>query len=143
MKALKTKSDRLDAARREKRLSYAAMAKAIDISPDGVRKMIERDSVRDLYLNIFEEKFGISRNWVETGEGEMFVSSRVSEPVAAYGDVLSVLQSHKAQIPEFERIFSEVSAMKRDLEQTKNKLITALQKYNELLEIIREAGYKI
>lgn len=134
----KSKSDRLDAARKEKGLSLSALGDAINMSEAGVRQFLKRDNVRDLYLDVFEENFGISKQWVKTGEGEMIISNTPS-----FIDVLSILQSNKDNLLDFDIIYKEVVRIKCELEETKTTLINVLNKHNDLLEVIRKAGYNV
>lgn len=140
-----TRAERLEAARRYLKLTYQNMGDVINMSGAGVRKFIERDNVRDLYLDIFQKEFGISTNWVETGSGEMIVSTTgESDPEYNCNKVLSLIESNKENIPHsYDQIHHCVSHLQNELTNTKDKLIEQFEKYADLVDILRSEGFKI
>ena len=82
-----TSGDRLDKARDILGLSLEALAKQVGVTGDAIGKAIKRNNIKTFYLNTFQEKFGISRKYIETGEGEIILSHKdmVSEPSSPYG----------------------------------------------------------
>ena len=71
--------DRLKALLKELNLSQRQFAKKINLDP-GYFSRIMRGKVHppDRILLLIETVFGVNKNWLEKGEGEMFVSQDVS-----------------------------------------------------------------
>ncbi|KAB1228489.1 hypothetical protein [Chryseobacterium viscerum] len=69
---MQDKYDRIDIARRELGLTFEDLKSLFEISPDAIRKaIVVRKNLKPIYINKFIESYGISKNWIETGNGEM------------------------------------------------------------------------
>jgi len=102
-----TKGQRINLARKHLKFSFKRLGDYIDVSEAGVRAFIERNNVRDLYLDIFEKKLGISKNWIETGEGDMILQT--VEPVHQE----TILRFHEMMKPHLPEDLLEVWELKR------------------------------
>lgn len=63
---------RVDYVRKENGLSYEQLAALVGgIKGDAIRKAISRNTLKPMYINLISDKLGVSRQWIETGEGEI------------------------------------------------------------------------
>lgn len=92
---MKTIRDRINYIRQLNDLSFDRLAEiAGDISGAGIRKAIERDAVKVIYLNHIADKLGINRTWLIDGEGEM----QKSQPILDLAEEPSISYTPKANI---------------------------------------------
>ncbi|TDO67092.1 phage repressor protein C with HTH and peptisase S24 domain [Flavobacterium chryseum] len=68
---MNTIAERFEYARKQLGLSYRAIGELFEVTSDAVNKSIKRDSIKALYINTFSDKYGISKDWILKGEGEM------------------------------------------------------------------------
>ncbi|AUC15452.1 hypothetical protein BTO06_09995 [Tenacibaculum sp. SZ-18] len=72
---MNTVGERLEFLRKQKGKSYQALADLIGgISGDAIRKAIQRNNVKDFYVNIISDKLRINKEWLISGQGEMNLS---------------------------------------------------------------------
>ena len=72
---MKTIGERLEHYKREKGLTYKDYASELGINPDAIRVAITTNKVKPIYINLLSEKFGISKDWILNGTGEMEIES--------------------------------------------------------------------
>lgn len=124
-------------ARRHLGLSYASLGQPLGISESAVRQFIKRNNVRILYLDILQDEFGINRNWVETGEGEMIITtSQVNEPKPKYGN-----SRNESGIRLLSMIQDYVPSAMQDVVKKLNDELIDLYEYKELY-LRAKADYK-
>jgi len=70
---MKTIKERLEFARAELGLSYAAMGKPLGLKHEAFRVAVQREKLNEGYLMLIEHHWNIRRSWVKTGEGNMFI----------------------------------------------------------------------
>ena len=68
---METTGERLEYYKRQKGLSYIDYGTSLGISSDAIRVAIKANKVRDIYINKLSENFGISKEWILNGTGEM------------------------------------------------------------------------
>ncbi|WP_462250405.1 hypothetical protein [Ekhidna sp.] len=68
-----TQSERLNKVKKHLKLTNKELGAVVGVTDHAIAKAMNRDNVKPFYLDVFQEKFGISRKYVETGEGEMTV----------------------------------------------------------------------
>ena len=76
---METTGERLEYFKKQKGLSYIDYGKSLDISSDAIRVAIKTNKVRDFYVNKLSENFGISKEWLLHGTGEMEVSNYINK----------------------------------------------------------------
>lgn len=85
---MNTVSERIEYLKKNKGLTYSDLAKELGISGDAVRIALKRNSLKEYYINIISEKFGISKDWIINGEGSMEntsgVLSKITEQTEQY-----------------------------------------------------------
>jgi transcriptional regulator with XRE-family HTH domain len=69
--------ERIDYVKNQKGLSYSKLAELIgDITGDAVRKGIQRNNLKAVYINILADKLRINKEWLNTGKGSVFASEK-------------------------------------------------------------------
>ena len=112
--------DRLKQIRQSKGLSQTEFGKAVDVSLSSVQKWESgQNSPTPQVQYVICDKFGISRHWLETGEGEM------SAP-AADDDIRILARAMEGQCEAKKTILRAVASMPDDL-------------LNEVVKYLREA----
>lgn len=95
-----TKGQRIEHIKNQKGLSYNQLASLIgNVSGDAIRKAIQRDNLKEYYINILSDKLGINKNWIETGEGEIYVQSKnvqINETISIDGHEVSFKSVERA-----------------------------------------------
>lgn len=81
---METCAERFDYARKQLGLSNRELGELFGITSDAVNKSIKRDSIKAIYINTFSDKYGISKDWIIEGKGEMKLATKKKEVNSAY-----------------------------------------------------------
>jgi hypothetical protein len=93
---MNTIAERVDYSRKQIGLSYKALGELFGITWDAVRKTIERNNIKPIYINTFSDKYKIPKEWIEKGIGEFsfcidknnkVVVKRIINNDVKYGDL--------------------------------------------------------
>ncbi|ROI05492.1 hypothetical protein EGI16_03650 [Chryseobacterium sp. G0240] len=113
---MQDKYDRIDIARRELGLTYEDLKDLFDISPDAIRKaIVVRKNLKPIYFNKFIDQYGISKEWIENGIGEMkLLHEEINEEETKKDnfqfdnnwpiEVVRILQVHKKAFDAIQKI---------------------------------------
>jgi len=93
-----TAAERLEYYKRQKGLTYSDLAKPLGITSDAIRVAMNRDKVKEVYINIISEKFGVSKEWIVFGVGEMekIVTKEAPEKIEISEDKEEIIAHQKA-----------------------------------------------
>jgi hypothetical protein len=140
------KYDRIDIARKQLGLTYEDLKEVFDISPDAIRKaIVVRKNLKPIYFNKFIERFGISKEWIENGSGEMELQPKIGaeketkEDIYDFDenkwplDVIRILQEQKKAFDAIQKIQDRKILILTDkvekLNKELNNLKSAINKY--------------
>ncbi len=70
---MKSIKDRLEFARAELGLSYAAMGKPLGLKHEAFRVAVQREKLNEGYLMLIEHHWNLRRSWIKTGQGNMYI----------------------------------------------------------------------
>lgn len=77
--------ERIKALRKSLRMSQTEFGKALGVSLSAAQKWESGENVvSDAVLLLMCQKFGVSEDWLRTGEGEMFTPRSREEEIAAF-----------------------------------------------------------
>lgn len=119
---METIGERLEHFKKQNGLTYKDLGDVLGITSDAIRVAINRNKIKDFYINIISEKLKISKDWLLTGDGEMILAQVEKNTVDG--------QEYSDQI---EKYAAELEIMKEKLE-LKNKIIEGLEFKVETLE---------
>lgn len=71
---METIAERLDYQRRNKGLTYNDLATSVNLTEGAIRNAIKRNTIKLSHINVISDKYGISKNWLLTGNGDMLTS---------------------------------------------------------------------
>ncbi len=143
-----TIKDRIEYIRRQKGLTYRQLAEIIgSISGDAVRKAIQKNNLKDYYINIISEKLRINKDWLLKGEGDIELyaepnkyytkqSGTFREALKEYLKEYDINQKELAEIigVSQQAINSMLASDSRLRRATKDKFISKLIGFKEYLE---------
>lgn len=120
---MKSIGERIKAIRKKLGLSQAEFAKGLDLSRSRIGYIEKGDrSLTDRTLNDMVREYGISRDYILTGEGEMFMDLDKSSEIVNYIRELCENDQEKADL------VIETYKMFIDLSTKDKKIINALVK---------------
>jgi transcriptional regulator with XRE-family HTH domain len=77
---MQTIGERIEHIKKQKGLSYRQLAEIIgDVTGDAIRKAINRNNVKEFYINKISDKLRINKEWILTGNGEMSNSTNINK----------------------------------------------------------------
>jgi hypothetical protein len=131
------KYDRLQMAKKAARLNNEDLGKFLGITSSGVAVAFSRKNLSDLKINILIEKMRLNPNWLETGEGDMFLTNMVFDPPGAYGkpqgDLFPELEAYKKS--SVDTLAAALEHATKTLELQANTIRTTSELLNKQSEI--------
>lgn len=70
---------RLEYVKKQKGFTFSQLGEIVGITGESIRIAINRDNIKEYYLNLFSEKLEIDREWLLTGAGDWQGKKRTEE----------------------------------------------------------------
>lgn len=146
-----TVGERLEYFKKQNGLTYKDYGDALGITSDAIRISISRNKVREFYINIISEKFGISKSWLMDGKGDILLPKKTlsnsndeniknetfTDKITLRDEQINILKENINLLKEQNRILK----MQLDLYIKDNDLINKINDIHEL--ITKKAFYDL